>query len=108
MSIELANKIMGLPGRLLSGSKSGYNRTHPENIVVFNANLCTKKLGKLWYGDVDITLDEAKLKELAVVLGEDLYILREHDARFSNENAPLFNRARAIVSRGTIKFQDYL
>ena len=74
-------------GRMISGSKSYYQETHPKNVAVFNANIVTKKAGKIWYGDLDITLDFDQLKDIADELKQDLYILREMDARFENENA---------------------
>jgi len=74
-------------GRMVGGSKSGYFNKHPNNVVVFNANIVSKGGGKIWYGDLDVTLDFDKLKEIADELKEDLYILREHDARFDKENA---------------------
>nr|HPI82220.1 hypothetical protein [Candidatus Paceibacterota bacterium] len=42
-------------GRMISGSKSGYRDRYPENLVVFNANIVTKKRGKVWHGDLDVT-----------------------------------------------------
>jgi len=74
-------------GRMVGGSKSGYFNQHPDNVVVFNANIIIKKAGKVWYGDLDITLDFDKLKEIADELKEDLYVLREMDARFDNDKA---------------------
>lgn len=93
-------------GRMVSDSKSGYDQLYPNNVVVFNGNICTKTYGKIWYGDLDVTKDEAKLMELAKALGEDLYILREMDARFENEKAPRFDRARAIVSPTKVVYTD--
>jgi len=75
-------------GRMISGSKSGYRDRYPENLVVFNANIVTKKRGKVWHGDLDVTIDEPKLSEVSKKLGENLYILYEMDARFENENMP--------------------
>jgi hypothetical protein len=74
-------------GRIISGSKSYYQEEYPNNVVIFNANIITKKSGKVWYGDIDATLDFDKLKDIADELKEDLYILREMDARFENEDA---------------------
>jgi hypothetical protein len=74
-------------GRMISGSKSGYRDRYPNNKVVFNANIVTKSKGKVWHGDLDITLDYDKLQAVANILKEDLYILYEMDARFENENA---------------------
>jgi len=76
-------------GRLVSSSKSSYFGKHPDNVIVFNGNILTKKSGKVWYGDIDITVSFDKLKDIANQLGEDLYILRELDARFGKENKSL-------------------
>lgn len=81
------------PGRILSGSK-----TAPKgHIFVFNANVCTKSRGKLWFGDIDITADADDLRKLAAKEGEELYILRERDGRFENEAKPLLNNSVARV-----------
>jgi hypothetical protein len=74
-------------GRMISGSKSFYKENHPENLVVFNANIATKSRGKVWYGDLDVTLDYENLEKIAEILKEDLFILYEMDGRFENENA---------------------
>jgi hypothetical protein len=84
---DLYNKYDLNLGRMISGSKSSYIERYPDHMVVFNGNIITKSRGKIWYGDLDITLDFDNLKNVADELGEDLYILREFDARFENENA---------------------
>jgi hypothetical protein len=74
----------GFPvGRLISHSKSLYITNNPNHLVLFNANLCTLSEGKIWFGDLDLTLDSFKLKEIASEIGEDLFVLRESDARFN-------------------------
>jgi hypothetical protein len=73
-------------GRMISGSKSGYRERYPDNLVVFNANIATKSRGKIWYGDLDVTLDYEKLASVAEALKEDLFVLYEMDGRFENEN----------------------
>lgn len=84
--------IMGHEGRMISGSKSGYRRSRPRNVAVFNANICTSAHGKIWHGDIDLTLDEPLLRALAAALGEEVYLLYEMDARFDTENNPAINR----------------
>jgi hypothetical protein len=84
--------ILGPIGRMISGSKSSYWRAHPDNLVIFNANVCTDT-GKVWYGDLDITKDSVKLKEAAETMNCRLYVLYEHDARFDNEAKPLLEKA---------------
>lgn len=80
----------GFPlGRLICGSKSAYTKRYPDHDVVFNANIITKKRGKIWYGDIDLTIDADKLNELSKELGETIYVLYENDCRFENENKPI-------------------
>lgn len=89
MKIE---NILGSSGRLISGSKSGYRERHPDNFAVFNANICTKSK-KVWFGDLDLTLDMDRLFQVVDILGEDIYILYEMDARFENEDNPKLGKA---------------
>jgi hypothetical protein len=87
----LAVGLLGHNGMMISGSKSGYKPK--QNIAVFNANVCTKELGKIWYGDIDITISSRQLEELAKALKQSVYVLSESHARFENETAPLFDYA---------------
>jgi len=84
---ELAVLKLGMNGHLISWSKSGYRDSHPDNIVIFNANICTKS-GKIWYGDIDVTKSKQTLQELASELDQDVFILYEMDGRFDNEERP--------------------
>lgn len=84
--------ILGNHGRMISGSKSSYYQRHPDNLIVFNANVCTDN-GKVWYGDLDVTLDSDKLQQAAEVLNCRLYVLYEMDARFDNEDRPRLEKA---------------
>ena len=86
--------------RMISGSKSYYYKEHPDNIIVFNANVIIESKGKIWHGDLDVTIDEPNLKKIAQVLEEDLYILGEHDARWGAEDddvKTLMAKARAVI-----------
>jgi hypothetical protein len=81
-------------GRMISASK-----TAPKgHVCVFNANVCSKSRGKIWFGDIDITADAEDLKRLAAQEGEEIYVLRERDARFENEAKPLLGNSVARVS----------
>lgn len=73
-------------GRMVSGSKSGYQSQYPNNFVVFNANIIIPNEGKVWYGDLDLTKSGEILKEVANESNTTIYVLREMDARFENEN----------------------
>jgi len=82
---ELFRKHKLSCGRMVSADKhapTGHN-------CVWNANVITATQGKVWYGDLDITKDGSKLKEIAATIGETLYVLREHDCRFDTENDPI-------------------
>jgi hypothetical protein len=72
-------------GRMISASKSGPK----SHVCVWNANIITKSQGKVWFGDLDLTRDGAKLQIVADTIGERLYVLREHDCRFNTENDPI-------------------
>lgn len=79
----------GLPiGRMISWSKSGYLESNPNNLVYFNANIFTLEDGKIWHGDIDLTKEKEKLEQVSAHLGKPLYILREMDGRFGNEELP--------------------
>lgn len=94
---KIINKVLGYPGRMISGSKSFYMSKHKKNIVIFNANLCDSSGAKIWHGDLDITLDEDNLVLLAKKLKTTLYVLREMDGRFENEANPKLERALYVT-----------
>ena len=76
-------------GRMLSGSKSGYSIQRPNNLIIFNANVLMKDVGKVWYGDLNLTEDYLVLKDIAKSLNTTLYVLWESDGRFGEEDKPL-------------------
>jgi len=82
----IAEKCLGSCGKILSQTKN-----HVLGRV-YNGNVCTKEFGKIWYGDIDIK-NTARLETLAKELGSKVYVLREMDARFGNENDPVFENA---------------
>lgn len=88
---SVAEKILGIRGKLISGSKSGYKNLYPNNLVVFNSNICTEK-GKFWYGDIDASKSLKDLIILAKEIGETVYVLYEMDGRFENEESPLLSK----------------
>lgn len=73
--------------RMIAFSKSTYVSKRPNNQAVFNANVVTDQ-GKIWWGDLDLLDDSEKLQQVANGLECNLYILREMDGRFGNENRP--------------------
>ena len=93
-----AEEVLGHRGRMIFGSKVAYSRTYPDNLVVFNAVVCTKKR-KIWCGDLDVTRDGHMLKALAEALGEKVYVLRESDGCFGGyEDEETPKRRLAVAS----------
>ena len=91
-----------LCGRMISYSKSSYRNQFPENEIYFNANIFVLGEGKVWYGDIDITKDKEKLENIASEIGKDLYILREMDGRFGNEelkDSEIITRAMCKITK---------
>jgi hypothetical protein len=76
-------------GRMIGGSKSGYSSQHPDELIVFNANILMLDYGKVWYGDLNLTEDYLVLKDIAKSLNSTLYVLWESDGRFGDENKPI-------------------
>ena len=97
IDVNIAREVLGFPGAMISASKSGYGQKHPKNVAVFNSNVVTAK-GKIWYGDLDVTLSEQKLADLAKKIGETVYVLREMDGRFETEGKPRIENAVYAVS----------
>jgi hypothetical protein len=81
-----AEEALGAAGAMIAPSKTTYVRAHRENVAVFNANVCIEPGWKVWYGDLDLTLDESKLLGLAARLGQKVYVLFERDGRFGGRD----------------------
>lgn len=99
---DVAIRVVGMMGRMISWSKSEYLRSHPNNVVVFNANVCADP-GKIWFGDLDITRDSEKLQQLADELDQMVYVLHEMDGRFENETQPLIDQAVATFKPARVR-----
>ena len=72
-------------GRMIGVSKTGYRSMHPDDLIIFNANVLMPGYGKVWYGDLNLTEDYKTLKKIAESLNSTLYILWEMDGRFGLE-----------------------
>ena len=75
--------------RMIAGSKSAYKGSKPKDLIIFNANVFMKDVGKVWYGDLNLTKDYIILKSIADSLDTKLYVLWEMDARFGKEKKPI-------------------
>lgn len=93
---SLIYDLLGARGKLLSASKSIYSYDNPKNLVVFNANLVIDGK-KVWYGDIDLTLQYQRLKTISSYVNKKVYILSEIDARFENEEKPKIENAIAEI-----------
>ncbi len=74
--------------RMIGGSKSLYRKTHKNDDILFNANIVAERFKKLWWGDLNITLDAPVIQRVADRTGLTLYVLSEMLARFDNEDLP--------------------
>lgn len=95
---RLARTILGPVDRMLCQSKSCYRAAHRDHVILFNANLVTESRGKIWFGDLDLTIDRERLLRLADSLGEPLYVLREFDARFRAARDPALHQAVTVIA----------
>jgi len=75
---EVAAAVLGPVGRLIAMSKFAYLR-HSGRVVVFNAGICLADGVEIWAGDLDLTIDETRIAELARRLGARVYVLIESD-----------------------------
>lgn len=94
---EIIIEKLGFEGRMIAGSKRRYCEMHPDRRPIFNANIITSQK-KVWNGDLDPGEDRAILQDISDTLKENIYILREMDARFGSEDDSLKELiARAVV-----------
>ena len=67
-------------------SKTLYNKNNPTHKTCYNANVFGEGLGKIWYGDLDLTLDSEKLQRIADRMERTLYVLSEGQGKWHNES----------------------
>ena len=84
-------------GRMISASKSGYYRNHPNNLIVFNARVMTEADGAIWHGDLDVTRDLPQLQAKSIQLGTPLHIIREGAYWNGGNGEPPLSVAIAVV-----------
>lgn len=79
---------LGLPMGRCFGSKSGYASAHSKHDFIPNANVFSRRGGKLWWGDLDLERDRPALERVARRLGCRLYVLSEQNGRFEEAVRP--------------------
>jgi hypothetical protein len=105
---QIASHFLGPIGKMISSSKSAYRRQNPENLVVFNSNICAGN-EKIWWGDIDITLSSEDLASLSATLNSEISVLSEMNGRFENEENPLIdNFVVRYLPDGTILKSEIL
>lgn len=91
---EIYGEILGsfyengfISGRMISHSKSFYKKNFPNSQAYFNANVFVLGEGKVWWGDLDLTIDTEVLERISIACGKKLYIVPELYGRFEYEDA---------------------
>ena len=100
--IKAAEKILGIPGRMLYPSKSMRKPT-----TIFNAYVFTDKVQSIWIGDIEIERDREKLIGLSKEIGT-LYIMLELEIRLQMPETVerLKTSALVIIDKEHITFSD--
>lgn len=96
---------IGEPGRTIASSKTSYREHHPDRVPVFNANLALRA-GRVWHGDLDLSVDEPALVAFARRVGQTVYVLHESDGRFEHETDPVLERAVYRVNQEGLHWFD--
>lgn len=76
--LEFRNHDLPL-GKMLSLSKGEYRRDHKDHVIYFNANVFVLSEGKIWGGDLDLTLEGSKLQKIADKIGMKIFVTKEID-----------------------------
>lgn len=84
-------------GRMISFSKGDYVQKNPHSVVAFNGNIISLTHGKVWWGDIDLTLDGYKIKTISENIGETLYVLKESDCFYVNENTDYYQLVNKAI-----------
>jgi hypothetical protein len=86
---EIVRNILGPTARMITNSKSEYVHFNPCHVVIFNADIVANN-ERVWHGDIDLTLDEEKLVELAQQLGTSLSVYHESKLACTSSSDPSY------------------
>ena len=109
--IDVFEKHRLMLGRMISGSKSGYCQKYPKHDVRFNANIFIPSTGKVWFGDLDITVDNKKLQDVCNELDEEMIVVPEMMGRFGAEEEPykkIFEHAHTRFTPNAVEYDERL
>lgn len=90
------DKLLGFPGRMLSGSKSDYDRLHPTDLTFFNACIFNDKYEQIWWGDINLTKSSPALQEIANKIKSVFYVTREQPYRFDGLTKKDLNNVESV------------
>lgn len=68
-------------GRMVGGSKSGYQEEHPGELVIFNACIYDDTPTQVWWGDINLTESKKTLQKVANVSNKTFYVTYESQFR---------------------------
>jgi len=100
--LELITKHLGIPGKMLSNSKSQYRQSYPDSQVYFNGCIFDKDLNQVWWGDIDTTRDKPKLYQIANEAKEIFYVTPENPFRtdFNKVDQKLIDSDAYVIKFG--------
>ncbi|HWH24329.1 MAG TPA: hypothetical protein VNW68_05480 [Candidatus Limnocylindria bacterium] len=102
--VEKIAAALGLPnGRLISWSKSWYRELFPDHLVLSNASITDASGRRLWWGDLDASVDEEKLVALARALERRLFVFYEAHFR---DPLPIERAALVFEPTGEVLMTD--
>jgi hypothetical protein len=95
--IEAAGAVGLRYGRHVAFRKATYLQAFPRRVVIFGAHLTDEAGNDLWYGDLDLTVDEQKLLDLADALGEELFLMDDSSLFNAAFGTPLVPATQAVL-----------
>lgn len=98
---EASARLIGYPGRMITGSKTGFGRRKPDHAAVFNAGVIVDG-SEVWWGDLDLTEDADRLRALAAELNCSISVVYE-GGRHSRPISPLWTAA-LFTPDGNVSF----
>ena len=107
------NKVEKILGPCKQGETIRVRDKDWKNVKFFSAVIHTED-GEIWHGDIDLTTDEPKLKQLGRELNKEIFLLNEatrteidleRDASWSSNRGPM-NMFKTLVDKGIYVNRD--
>lgn len=97
--------VLGPCGRNLS-VKRRYN-PYKANLILHNIYLCSPLFGVLWEGDIDVSVDEKKLKKIAQKYNLEFWLIMELDIKLNPFN-PHYENSQVKITKTKTYLHDRL